>query len=386
MSVPAPQSQQYWDDLRHLFPIFRTRRYYGTCSQGALCIRVEGAVARYLSSWREDGCPWEGEWLPVVSGAADRFATLIGAPRGAVGVTASVSAAVGAIVSSLDLHQRRRVVVSELEFPTLPHILLAYRQRGLLDLAVVPAPHGEVALADFARFIDEQTALVCVSQVAYATGAWLPVAEVTRLAHAAGAQVLVDAYQASGAIAFDVQQTPVDFLVSGAQKYLLGTSGLGFAYVRPDLTPRLEPMDTGWLAQADPFAVDLTRLQFAEGGARLQGGTFSVPGAYAAAAGLDLLLEIGVPQIEQRVLELTRAFTEGLIAMGVKPLGPTSAEGLGPLVAVPAPDPHALSEALLRHEGMVTAPRNNGVRFAFHFYNNHDDVAAALGALQRHLH
>lgn len=378
-----PNESPYWHEMRRLFPIFERKRYFASCSQGALCPRVEEAMGRFMASWREEGVPWATHWFARIGGAQAAFARLINAPAEAIGLTATVSSGVSAILSAIDFSQRRKVVVSELEFPTVLDILLAYRQKGLIDLVVLPAVEGDLPLERYAEAIDEGTALVCVSTVSYSSGARLPVAGVVELGHRAGALVLVDAFQGAGVVPIDVAQLGCDFLVTGAHKYLLGTYGLCFVYARPAIANGLEPTAIGWMSQEQPFAVDLDRLHYAPGGARFQGGTFTVPACYAGEAAINLLLEIGPDRIHQRVMALTRQMADGLAELGLRPVGPVDDGRRGPFVAVPTDRPEAL-EAALAAEGLVTAPRGQAIRFAFHFYNDESDVAAALEAIRRH--
>ena len=106
----------------------------------------------------------------------EKFARLIGADARSIGINASVSAAVGAILSAINFTaQRRRVVVSELDFPTVPDILLAYRGRGDIELEVLPEQNGDVPSELHDGAIDNRTALACISAGSYATGALLPV-------------------------------------------------------------------------------------------------------------------------------------------------------------------------------------------------------------------
>jgi selenocysteine lyase/cysteine desulfurase len=171
-------------------------------------------------------------------------------------------------------------------------------------------------------------------------------------------------------------------LIAGTLKYLLGTSGVGLIYVAPDLAGRLEPRDIGWMAAANPFGTSYDHLEYAPGGARFQGGTFTIPGCYAADAALDLLLEIGTEAIEARVLRLSRRFAEGLRN---PPAGPITPGKLGPMVAVPVTgDAHEWQERLRHDEAVITSARGNSVRFAFHFYNDESDVDACLDLVRRH--
>ncbi|MBI4578463.1 MAG: aminotransferase class V-fold PLP-dependent enzyme [Planctomycetes bacterium] len=373
-----------WDTFRALFPLLRTDRYLAACSQGPLATPVEVAVRRFMDSWRTWGNPWEAEWMPLVRTAAAKFAHLIGAPPESVGTTASVSAALATVLSALDFRERRKVVVSTLEFPSVLDILVALRDAGRIELDVLEPVAGDLPLSLVDRAIDEQTALVCVSSVSYRSGSQLPVREIADLAHERGALCLVDAYQSLGALKLDVADVRADVVVSGTLKYLLGTPGVALLYARPELAAALEPTATGWRAQSDPFSVRLDRLDYADGGARFEAGTPSIIACYAADAALELLLTIGSTAIEGRILRLARAFVEGLQARGVVPLGPTGPGQLGPMVAVPVRgDPYEWQYRLAREERVITSARGKALRFAFHCYSTPDDVEACLDILDR---
>jgi selenocysteine lyase/cysteine desulfurase len=380
----TPLDEAVWQARRSLFPIFKSERYLAACSQGALCSPVEAAIERFMESWRSRGNPWETDWMPVVASTANKFARLIGAPSESIGITASVSTAMGTILSALDFSHRPRVIVSALDFPTLPDILLAYRQKGLIELEVLPARGGEIPLAFYEQAVDDRTSLVCLSSASYASGVQLPIHAVVQLAHALGALCLVDAYQTVGALAIDVGRLQPDFLISGTLKYLLGTSGVGLMYVAPEVARQLEPRAIGWMAAADPFGTSFEHLEYAAGAARFQSGTFTIPACYAADAALDLLLDIGADAIQSRVMRLARRFAEGVTNLGAEPVGPTSEGQLGPMVAVPVPGAaHDWQERLRRTEHVVTSARGNALRFAFHFYNDDSDVDACLDVLGR---
>lgn len=384
VAIDHRAAEAKWEALRALFPICRHARYLAACSQGPLCTRVDQAMAAFMDSWRQRGNPWEAEWMPTVARVAEKFGRLVGAPPGSVGVNASVSAAMGAILSGIDFSRRSRVIVSALDFPTLPDVLLAYRQQGSIELEVLPGRAGEMPVEFYDRAIDERTALVCMSSASYATGAQFPIREVIDVAHARGALCLVDAFQTAGALAVDVDTLRPDFLITGTLKYLLGCMGAALIYAAPEVAEDLAPCNIGWMAASNPFGTNYDHLEYAAGAARFQGGTFSIPACYAADAALDLLLEVGAAAIQKRILVLSRRFAEGLSEMGVAPAGPTAEGKLGPMVAVPVRgDAHEWQERLRRNEGIITSARGGSLRFAFHFYNNDEDVDACLEVVRR---
>ena len=100
--------------------------------------------------------------------------------------------------------------------------------------------------------------LVAITHVCFRNGARLDIPAIVRLARAKGAMVLLDCYQSVGSVDIDVKALDVDFAVGGMLKYLLGTAGIGFLYVRDSLVRSLHPTHSGWFAQENIFAMDIT--------------------------------------------------------------------------------------------------------------------------------
>ena len=96
-----------------------------------------------------------------------------------------------------------------------------------------PDADGWITAERFAEAIDERTALVCCTTVSYRSGHRHDVAGIAEAAHAKGALVLADSYQACGAVELDVRSLGADLVTGGTVKYLLGTAGLGFMWARP---------------------------------------------------------------------------------------------------------------------------------------------------------
>ncbi|TMC04537.1 MAG: aminotransferase class V-fold PLP-dependent enzyme, partial [Chloroflexi bacterium] len=112
-------------------------------------------------------------------------------------------------------------------------------------------------------------------------------------------------YQTVGCVPVDVGEIGCDAYVGGSLKWLSGGPGTAFMSVRPELLPRIEPQGTGWFAKQEPFSFTLQELTFASDGRRLETGTWAVPSHYAALAGLELVLSVGVESIQERLRDLT---------------------------------------------------------------------------------
>ncbi|HEV2284525.1 MAG TPA: aminotransferase class V-fold PLP-dependent enzyme, partial [Steroidobacteraceae bacterium] len=163
-------------------------------------------------------------------------------------------------------------------------------------------------------------------------------------------------------------------------KYLLGTAGIGFLYVRGALVRELTPTHSGWFAQEDIFAMDISANRPAPSARRFEAGTPAVVNCYAAEAGLALILEVGTQAIEARVRSLTRRCLEALEGIGWASVTPAADARRGPMVCVPARAAAQLLDALLAQD-IVVSVRDDNIRAGVHFYNSDEDIDRFVAAL-----
>jgi selenocysteine lyase/cysteine desulfurase len=369
--------------IRDEFPIFETATYLNSCSQGALSQAVKGAVEDWLSGWDRNGAEWDF-WVERNEAFRAAVARLLGADADDVAVTTSVSQGVSALVSALPLDgERNRIVISEYEFPTVGQIAHAQELRGAKVVHVRPDADGGIPPERFAEAIDERTALVCCTTVSYRTGHRHDVAGVADAAHAAGALVLADSYQACGAVDLDVRSLGADVVTGGTVKYLLGTAGLGFMWVRPEVYERLVPTQTGWFADENIFAMSIADYSPHRSARRFDSGTPPVPALYAGVAGVSLVESAGVAAIEAHVAGLVERLLDGLDELGATVATPREPARRGPLVCVRSTDVDALVSTLA-DDAIVVSSREDKARIALHLYNIEEDVDRLLAALTRH--
>jgi selenocysteine lyase/cysteine desulfurase len=376
-SRPLPKS------IRARFPILERLVYLNSCSQGALSDSVREAYGRYLDDWDEKGSPWD-YWVERSETVRATFARLVDVEPDEVAVTTSVSAGVSALASGLRFSgPRSKIVLTDYEFPTIGQIWHAQESRGARVVHVEPEYNGTIPLERFDRAIDEETLIVSVTHASYRTGFMLDVAEISRLAHDRGALVLLDAYQTAGSVPIDMRALGVDFLAAGALKYLLGSAGLAFFYCRRDLVERAWPTATGWFADQDIFAMDHTDYSPSSTARRFESGTPPIPAIYAGIAGMELMLEVGIPETRAHVNGLNQRFLDGLDELGATVVTPRDPSERGALICVKSMDARALVGALAA-DGVITSARDSNLRISAHCYNSAEDVDAVLAALVKH--
>lgn len=370
---------------RERFAIFEHTTYLNSCSQGAIADTVREAFTPYLDGLERDGSLWSS-WVAKQEEVRGLLARVFATDPEQVAVTPSASSAVSGIASAvLTDPARMRVVTTSLEFPTVGQIWHAQERNGAQVVHVPADADNRLPVARIIDAITDDTAIVSVSQVCYRNGSMLDVKAIVDAAHERGVPVLVDAYQAVGAVPIDFEALGADFLVGGVLKYMLGVPGVGFALVNAATTSEYVPLTTGWFAARDIFAMDINAYDPAKDARRFEGGTPTVPSLYPVAAGLELLLEVGVDRAWERSSVLHEQLREGLQSMGATVVTPGGAGEHGPMIAVASTDEHALVAAM-ESDRVIVSCRDGNIRVSPHFYNDHADVERALASFARHRH
>jgi selenocysteine lyase/cysteine desulfurase len=370
-----------WNALRSEFPVFEHTTYLNTCSLGALSRRTRDSVNQFLDLWQAYGASaWYKTWLGEISALRNSFERLINAQPGTCTIQHSVSAALAVIASCYDYKQRNRIITTALDFPTIPYQWLV---KPDVEVVLLPSDdHIGVPIERYAEAIDERTALVATSHVFFTSGYIQPVEEITRLAHAAGAHVLIDGYQSAGQIPIDVQALDVDWYLTGGLKWLLGGPGIVELYARPELVTTLQPTTTGWFAHGQQFAFDPENWSYWDDARRFELGTPAVAAVYAGRSGMDMILEIGVDTVRQRELELVGDLTARARDAGLRMKLPSNPNEHAGIVMFPTEDPGKIVRTLAEHK-IIVDYRPGHVRVSPFIYNTVEENQLIIEHLAR---
>jgi selenocysteine lyase/cysteine desulfurase len=372
--------------LRAEFPILERKAYLNSNSLGALSRRAMQERRRFEELWNELGA---SAWYQIWMAKLDEVRAALGRTIGASGdeialmpsVSATLAAVAGAVAGATDVRQRPKVVLTELDFPTVGHHFLSRQALGI-EVEIVRSPDGiEIPLDALADAIDERTALVVTSHVFFSTGAVQDAAAIGSIAHEAGARVLLDAYQSNGQLPIDVRALGVDFLVSGLLKWLCGGPGLAYLYVRPDVD--MAPTTLSWFGVEDQFAFDLRDATPRRDARRFEMGTPPMGAVYTAAGGLAVIEEAGIERIRERNRALAGDLRDRLAGAGLALHESPSPERRSALVLARHPDPQG-AVAYLAENDVIIDSRGPFVRLSPHFYNSIEDNERAVEVLKRY--
>ncbi len=368
--------------LRPRFPILRRYDYLINNSLGAMPRATYAALKEYADSWASRGVLAWDDWLPMVTEAGDRVGRLIGAPPGSLMMHQNVSTLLAIVLSSLDYERRPKLVSTDLEFPSLLYNLHEQERRGA-RVEIVPTRDGLLVDEErVAAAIDDRTALVCLDLVLFRSSGIVDVRPIVEAAHRHGALVLLDVYQAIGAVPIDVRELGVDVVVGGSVKWLCGGPGACYLHVAEEARRRLSPMATGWFSHKRPFAFELGPVEPAEDMHRFMGGSPAVPALYAARAGHELVAEVGVRRIRERSLRLTQRIIDGADAQGLSVNTPRAPSRRGGTVCVDFEGANVAHDLLIEQKILIDYRPRCGIRLSPHFYNTEAECDRALEAIR----
>jgi kynureninase len=370
--------------LRKEFPILERTTYLISNSLGAMPRGVYGNLQAYADAWAERGVrAWEEGWWEMVVGVGDKVAPLIGAGPGEISLHQNVTQTQAVITSCFDFRgPRNKVVMTELEFPSIQYFYHEQTRQGARIEVIPSADSVRFDLETFLAAIDETTLLVPISLVLFRSAFIVNAKAIVEKAHRVGARVILDVFQGTGTIPFDVRQLSVDFAVGGVLKWLCGGPGVAYLYVREDLRPELRPALTGWIAHQRPFEFETGAIDPRQDSFRYLNGTPHIPALYACQPGLEILNQVGIEAIREKSIEMTSRLIEGAAKRGWRVNTPENPAERAGTVSVDCPNAAEVCRELLARKILVDYRPKAGIRISPHFYNSLEECEFALAQIE----
>ena len=286
-----------------------------------------------------------------------------------------------------------RVLLTEMEHHSniVPWYLIARERGAELDWAPI-TDEGRLDMDELERLLDRGPKLVAVTHVSNVLGTVNPIAEVTRMAHQAGARIVVDGAQALPKLELDMASLGADFYAVTAHK-AYGPTGLGVLYGRRELLEEMPPFIGGGSMIRKVGRQEIT---WAGLPAKFEGGTPAIAEAVAFAEALRWLEDLGIEAVHAAELELTAYALARLEEVeGLRVFGPPAADDRGGIVSfeLTGVHPHDVSEILDRHGVAVRAGHHCAqplmerlgvpatTRASLAVYNTRDEVDRLIDAL-----
>ena len=343
--------------------------------------RTVRAIERYLAEVASSGVLHEKKTDPKVEEARGLSARLLGASPEEVAFVQNTTAGILIVANGLRWREGDNVVVARCEFPANIHPWRFLAERKGVEVRFVEGRPTPDAVKEA---VDERTRLVSLSFVQYADGYRLDVEAVAEICRRVGALFLLDAIQGLGALRLNVKGSGVHFLSADGHKWLLGPEGAAVFYVSKEALEELDLVWCGWMSVEAPEEFERHDQPLKPSAKRFEPGTRNNAGIVGLGESIKLLLEVGMEEVERRVLYLTDLLVEGLKEKGhrvISPRGEREKSGIVSFVPQRA-DPRKVYKSL-KALGVLVSLRGGAIRVSPHFYNSEEDIEALLDALER---
>jgi cysteine desulfurase / selenocysteine lyase len=314
----------------------------------------------------------------------ERASQLLHCDSTQVAIVASASEILGQLPMLLQPRLKSTILAVSSDFPaiTRPWLrLAALKNHTMRFVDDQPTCDLTDTLIDA---IDENTSVVAVSSVQFATGTIVDILRLRQRTIQVGARLIVDATQAAGAMRVDAAAWDADAVVASGYKWLGGHGGVALAIMSPRLLGQIPPLP-GWMGALEPFGFDATSVSLANDARRYTQSTMSYASIASLVVAVEQLLSLGEGRIE--------AHARGLAAMLVRDAGKYGWQPFRSLED-PAGSPHIISldrpresvQAIvegLRSHNIVCGIRGGRIRISLAPYNDASDVNTLVEALAR---
>ena len=324
----------------------------------------------------------------IVAACREKLARLINAKEShEIGFVKNTAEGMSILAAGYPLKAGDSIVIADQEHQsTLFPWINAHEQRGV-KLNVVKSINGEIPMEDMIAAIDETTKILVISSAQFSTGFMADLDLLGRTCREKGIIFAVDGIQTLGRIAMDVQTMNIDYLVAGSNKGLLGSLGCGFVYCSDRIVKDIIPPYAGYqstVSHVSPPSVttNFENLEWYPHARRFESGNLSYNCILAVDKGVELLLELGMENIEEHVLELERYLREKLTDLPLHVVQPKDPKYWSGIICIYYPkEKDAEVIKILKGYNIHGTMRGGYIRFGLDFYNTKEQMDIVVKAL-----
>ncbi len=362
------------DTHRSWFPVTRDYIFLNHAAASPVSLKVVKAVTDFYKESANQASKEYFNWIKQVEAVRKSAASVINADSDEIAFTGNTSAGISIIASGFNWKEKDEVIIPVPDFPSNVYPWLNLKEKGV-QVKFVQRQSGCINLKDIEKKITPKTRMIALSSVDYLSGFAANLPELGNFCKKKGIFLFVDAIQSLGVIPLDVKECGIHFLSAGGHKWLTGPMGIGILFISRQVNELLTPFSLGWksVINEEDFNIDFTLKKNA---LQFEPGTMNISGIFGLGAALNLLKEVGIPNIYYKVLRLNDIFRKHLDERGLHIISPASRENRSGILSFkPRNDPVKCYNFLISKKIMLSL-RNGNIRISLHFYNNEDDIAA----------
>lgn len=376
------------EEIREQYPICRHYNFQNHAAVAPLSKPAADAMIGYARELSETAY-LGGGYYRAAEKVRQSAARLINADPSEVTFIKNTCEGISFVANGIQWITGDNVVSLSMEFPANVYPWMNLESRGV-RLIRAQEEDGRVPFDRIARAIDNRTRVVAISAVQWSNGFRVDLTRLGELCKEKGVLLFVDAIQALGVHPIDVRAMNIDFLAADGHKWLTAPEGAGVFYCRRELIGHLKPTELGYMSVRHGYEAEVSHFRpeqdLYDDARRFDSGVYNLAGVCALGASIDLLLKVGVDQVQVRVKQATDLLVEGLRGKGWRIHSPRTASEWSGIVAFSSEkhDSDAIRRHLRGEFRIVLATRLGRLRASPHFYNSKDEIRQLIEALPGH--
>lgn len=364
------------EEIRGLFPATQKYTYLNSAAVAPVPDVSVEAVLSQLRDVSENGTMNYANWIATKERARELIAEMLNVRSEQIALMRNTSDGFSSVANGLTWQKGDNIVSFEKEFPANFYAWRMVRDRFGVELRLCPERDGRIDSDEFIALIDENTRLVSISAVQFASGFRADLERISAAAHAVDALFAVDIIQGFGAFGFDLPACGVDIAAGASHKWLCSPEGCGILYLSDKARERIAPTFVGWISVETPWDFEEREQNFKPTALAWESGTGGASLFYGLEQSLKLLHETGLANIEKYLEDLSDYLCE-LVAAKDYEIVSSRAHGEKSQIVCLEPQNGLTSNEIAKHleaEDIIVSPRGSRLRIAPHFFNNRADL------------
>ncbi len=364
------------EKIRKLFPAAKKYVYLNSAAVAPLPTVSAEAVAAQLKDVSENGSVNFNDWVATKNRARSVAAQMLNVKAENIAFMRNTSDGLSTVANGLKWKSGDNIVSFAREFPANFYAWRRIRDAFNVELRLCPERDGRIDLDEFINLIDQNTKVVSISAVQFASGFRADLERIGEAARAVDALFVVDIIQAFGAMPLDLAALRIDAAAGASHKWLCAPEGCGILYLSDKARERIEPTSVGWISVEQPWDFEKVEQPFQPNALAWESGTGAASLFYGLEQSLKLLQDAGAENIENYLADLTGYLCESLYEKNYEIVSSRAAGEKSQIVCVKHRGDLQANEIAkrLERENIIVSPRGDRIRIAPHFFNNREDI------------
>lgn len=351
--------------------------------------RVQDAYRRFMDDYVANyGMDIVSRAWDMVNSTRPKLQKLIGAKDAhEIAFVKNTAEGISILANGLTYRPGDNIVIADQEHQSVLFPWIGVHERYGVELKVVQSVDREIPMDDMIAAIDEHTRVLIVSAVQFSTGFAADLKRLGAACREKGVIFAVDGIQALGRLKLNVQDCQIDYLAAGSNKGLLGTLGAGFVYCSDRIVQDVIPCYAGYQSTVSHVAppsitTEFDHLEWYPHARRFESGNLSYNCIEAISNGVDLILELGLDNIDAHIRTLEKYLRGKISDLTLPVVQAKDEKHWGGIICVYYPAEHEADVVRILEEHKIYATMRGGyMRFGLEFYNTTEQMDIVSAAL-----